>query len=163
VSGEPYMLKFTTSDATRVRLFKLAEQVNFFQGDFEYKKGRIAFTGTKTVTFDDGQRRYQTSYNWSQNPVIQQVTDLFGGISATLESGRKLTYLYRHDKLGLDAELKNIVEMSDHKRLEELQLIEPILKQIDEDTSVLHIARRNAEKLLNRARYGPPSEGGPTQ
>ncbi len=158
VAGEPYLLKFTISDATRLRLFKLAEQLNFFQSDFDYKKSRIASTGAKTLTFDDGQRHYSTTYNWSQNPAIQQITELFAGISTTIESGRKLTYLYRHDKLGLDAELKDLVEMSDHKRLEELQVIVPTLQQLADDTSVMHIARRNAEKLVNRARYGPPSE-----
>src|SRR5262245_54455017 len=48
--GNPYSVKFTVSDATRDRVFQAARDLNYFKGNFDYRKGKIAFTGTKTLS-----------------------------------------------------------------------------------------------------------------
>jgi hypothetical protein len=157
--GEPYVVKFTVSDATRHRIFELAQQARYFRGDFDYKKSRIADTGTKTLSYSEGPGevyfaptngvRSQTTYNWSENHAIQQLTDIFQDLGATLEHGRKLSYLHRFDKLGLDAELKNMEEARKSGQLVEIQAIAPILRDIAQDYYVLRLARQRAERLLN--------------
>jgi hypothetical protein len=157
-AGEPYLLEFTVSEPTRTRIFQLAQQTNYFQGDFNYTKTRVADTGTKTLSYSEGPansfdtptsgKRTQTVYNYSQNPAIQQLTSIFQQVSATLELGRRLAYLHRFDKLGLDAELKRAEEMENEQQLLELQAIAPTLRSIADDYSVLHIAREHAQHLL---------------
>ncbi len=146
--GEPYIVKFTISDATRQRIFDLARKVNFFQGDFDYRKGKIANTGAKTLSYADGMRCTQTAYNWSENADVQQLTAIFQDISNTMEFGRRLAFLHRFDKLGLDAELKSMEENAKARNLEELQAIAPVLRSIAEDYAVMHLARARAERLL---------------
>ena len=148
-AGDPYQLKFVVSDATRTRLFDLAKELNFFSGEFDYKKGKIAFTGTKTIDFNDGARHTSTSYNWSDNVALQQVTTIFQSISETLEYGRELGTLYRFDKLGVDAELRKLVDAAKNNRLLELQAIQPILKRIANDGNMMNIARKRARDLLD--------------
>jgi hypothetical protein len=159
--GIPYLLEFLVSEATRTRIFQLAKQAKYFQDDFNYTKTPVANTGTKTLSYSEGParsfdtpthgKRTQTVYNYSQNPSIQQLTDIFQKISATVELGRRLARLHRFDKLGLDAELKLADEMAGKDELIELQAIAPALHSIADDYRVLHMAREHAKHLLELA------------
>jgi hypothetical protein len=149
-ASEPYTLKFTASEPTRNRIFELTRALNYFQGDFEYRKSKVAQSGIKTLAFKDGPRQFQTQYNWSSNASVQELTSIFQGISQTVEFGRRLEYLYHHDKLGLDAELKRMEELANENQLRELQVEEPLLRQLANDKSLLHLVQQRAQKLLAR-------------
>lgn len=146
--GEPYALKFTASAGARGRIFDLARQLKYFQGDFEYRKHRVADTGEKTLAYADPDKRYETRYNWSENPAIDQLTALFQGMSTTIESGRRLTRLLRFDRLGLDQELKNVERVAVDGRATELQIIAPVIEQLAADPGVMNIARQRARHIL---------------
>lgn len=148
-----YSLEFTMSPATRGRIFKLAQQANYFNGNFDFKKP-VANTGTKTLTYADPARHFQTSYNWSTDKAIDELTHIFQSISNTVEHGRKLQFLRRYDKLGLEAELKNMEEESENHELAEMELIAPILQKLADDPAVLHIAQQRARHLLKQASTG---------
>lgn len=159
VGGQPYSLKFTVSEGTRSRVFDTARSLDYFNRDFEYKKGKIAFTGKKTLTYADGERKLETSYNWSDNTSLRKFTELLQGISTTLEFGRSLGYLRRYDKLGLNAELKRMDELAAAGHLAELQVLSAELEQIAGDSSVMEIARQKARRLLQRANAGSSASG----
>jgi hypothetical protein len=158
----PYSLEFRVSEGTRGRIFELAKKANYFDGDFEYKKSQVANLGAKTLTYVDpatgnsgapgetGQHNRAT-YNWSENPTIQQLTEVFQRLSTTLDFGRRLAFKRRFDKLGLDAELKQMEEAQQQGRLVEVQAIAPVLKGIVSDTSIMHVARQRAENLLTNS------------
>lgn len=148
-TGVPYIYRFTLSTENLHKIFNAAKQLKYFNQDFEYRKGKVAFTGNKTLAYKDGDRDFRSSYNWSANNTVEQLTDLFEGIAETMEFGRRLTYYHAHDKLGLDAELKRIQEMAKDRQLSEIQAITPILKSIADDANVLNISRRRAEALLS--------------
>src|SRR5581483_11677903 len=40
--GDPYEVKFVASEPTRTRVFDLARQLSFFQGNFDYTKSKVA-------------------------------------------------------------------------------------------------------------------------
>lgn len=153
--GDPYMLKFTASAGARQRIFNLARQLNYFHGDFEYRKHRVAMTGEKTLVYADPDKRYETRYNWSENSAIEVLTVLFEGMSTTVESGRRLTRLLRFDRLGLDEELKSLEHAALEQRATELQIIAPTLEQLADDPSVMNIARQRARHLLQMAGATP--------
>jgi hypothetical protein len=145
---EDYQLDFRVSDATRGKIFKLAEQAGYFQGDFDYRKHAIADTGKKTLTYADATRHFQTVFNYSENQSIQELNHIFQGISTTLQHGRKLQFLRRFDRLGLEAELKGAEQNAESHNLAELQLIAPLLQSIANDPAILNIARQRAKRLL---------------
>jgi hypothetical protein len=147
-----YEIEFTMSAANRDKVFRLAQQAGYFNGDFDYKKHAMANTGKKTLTYADISRHYQTTYNWSENTAIDRLTELFTGISNTIEHGRKLQFLHRFDKLGLEAELKGMEDAAQSHYLAELQLIRPVLGNIANDSSVLNIARERARRLLAQSK-----------
>jgi hypothetical protein len=150
-SDPDYMLDFTISTRNQERLFRDAREANYFNGDFSYKKHVVASTGKKTLTYSDSVRHFSTTYDYSDNKAIEEITNLFSGISNTIEHGRKLVFLHRFDKLGLEDELKGMESAAEGHNLAELQIIVPTLKSIEDDTTVLNIARQRAKKLLARA------------
>ena len=143
-----YLLEFTISPRNQERLFRYAREANYFNGDFSYKKHAVASTGRKTLTYADHDRHFETTYDYSDNKAIQQITDIFQGISNTIECGRKLQYLRRFDKLGLEAELKAMEDAAASHSLDELQIIAPTLQGLAEDPAILNIARQRAQRLL---------------
>lgn len=146
-----YMLDFTVSTRNQGRLFRDAREANYFNGDFSYKKHVVASTGKKTLTYSDPVRHFSTTYDYSDNKVIEEITNIFSGISNTIEHGRKLVFLHRFDKLGLEEELKGMESAAEGHNLAEIQIIAPTLKSIADDSKVLNIARQRAKRLLAKA------------
>ena len=97
-----------------------------------------------------------TTYNWSQNADVQELTRLFTAIANTLDYGRKLAFEYRFDKLGLDARLKELEDLRANHYAEELNAIEPILRKIADDPNMMHISRQTAQQLLGALNAGWP-------
>ena len=156
IEGEPYMLKFTVSAGARDRIFSLARQLKYFNGNVEFHKHAVAFTGDKTLAYADPDKQYETRYNWSDSPGIEELTALFQGMSTTIESGRQLARLHRFERLGLDEELKNLEHLAVERQARELQIIAPVLEQLAEDPGVMNIARQRARHILQLA-GGPPA------
>lgn len=149
-SADPdFTLDFTLSPATRDRLFSLAKAADYFHGDFAYRKHAVATTGKKTLTYADPTRHFQTTYDYSENPTIEDVTRIFQGVSNTIEHGRKLQFLRRFDKLGLDKELKGMEELAQNGYMIEIQIIATTLQNIANDPAVMNIARQRAQHLLS--------------
>jgi hypothetical protein len=146
-----YLLDFTLSSRNQEKLFRDAREAKYFNGDFAYKKHAVASTGKKTLTYSDPVRHFSTTYDYSDNKAIQEITNLFSGISNTIEHGRKLVFLRRFDKLGLEDELKAMEDAAESHNLAELQIIRPTLESIAQDSTILNIARQRAKRLVAKA------------
>jgi hypothetical protein len=150
---ENYQAEFTMSAAVQEKIFRLVRDAKYFNGDFDFRSHPVASTGKKTLAFADATRHFQTVFDYSENKSIQELTAIFQGISSTIQHGRKLQYLRRFDKLGLEAELKGMESEVDSHYLAELQIIAPLLKSLAEDSAVLNIARQRAKRLLAKTSH----------
>jgi hypothetical protein len=139
---------FIMSEANRAKIFELAKKLNYFQGDFDSHLKKIAQTGSKTLEYKSAATRGSTTYNWSQNGDVQQLTNVFVAIANTLDYGRKLAFHYRFDKLGMNTRLKELQDLRDRHLAEELSAIAPILHKIADDPDMMHISRQTAQALL---------------
>ena len=146
--GDSLQQDFTMSEANLQKIFQWAKGADYFQGQFETKQKNVAKTGLKTLEYHGSSIDSSTTYNFSPNLNIQQLTKLFQAVAVTLDYGRKLAYQYRFDKLGMDTRLKELVDLKNNGQAEELQAIEPILRKIADDDNVLHVARLQAKQLL---------------
>lgn len=146
-----YSIDFTMSASNRDKLFRYAKEANYFNGDFSYRKHVVSSTGKKTLTYSDPVKHFETAYDYSENKAIQEITNIFQGISNTIEQGRKLQFLRRFDKLGLEAELKGMETALESHNLAELQLIAPTLESIVNDPAILNIARQRAKRILAKS------------
>ncbi len=152
---ETYQADFTLSDATRARIFDLAAQSHYFSGKVDSGNRKLAFTGTKKLTYKDAQHETTAAYNFSQVPVVQQLTTLFQSISATLEFGRRLAHDRRYQKLALDDELKRMEDQARRGDLIELQAVKPILQGLRDDGSLMNIVRARAQRIMDMGNAVP--------
>ena len=150
-SQDAFHKQFHASDGLWEKLTTLTKTVNFFDGQFDFTKHAIAQTGQKTLSYTDAGRHTSTTYNYSEDPSIQELTAIFQGISATIEGSRKLDFDRRFDKLSLDQDLKALEDMSNDGRLQEVQAIAPVLQRLASDRTVLHIAQQRAQRILKKA------------
>ena len=145
---------FTMTDINRRKIFDLAKKLDYFQGNFEAKQKNIAKTGQKTLGYhghpaSGGQTiDHSSTYNFSPNSDVEELTRVFQAVAMTLDYGRKLAFKLRYDKLGLDAELKDLQDMQASHYIEELQAIGPILQKIADDPNMMHINRVTAKQML---------------
>ncbi len=152
--SELFKQSFTMSEANRTKIFSLAKKLNFFKGDLDSHLKRIAQTGNKTLAYQSATVHGSSSYNWSQNTDVQELTRLFTSIANTIDYGRKLAFGYRYDKLGLDAQLKDLEGLRAKHYAEELNAIEPILRKIADDPNMMNISRQVAQQLLGTRNAG---------
>ncbi len=85
---------------------------------------------------------------------MQELTQLFQNLSATLEFGHRLQYFHHYQKLALDDELKRMEETAKQNGMVELAALVPILQQIANDNSVINPVRARAQRLLERSEAG---------
>ncbi|MCU1284582.1 MAG: hypothetical protein JWO13_932 [Acidobacteriales bacterium] len=151
--GQPETLQkeFKLSGKTRERIFELAKKADYFNGNFDFTKIKIAFSGKKTLSYSDATRTGTTTVNWSENPAITELNGIFQGISTTLEAEPRLRRLRRYDKLGLNAELAGLERQAQSGWLKEMVLIEDILREISQDGTIMGLARKRADHLLQIA------------
>ncbi len=147
-SATPYLTKFTVSRPARERIFADAEALDYFQGNFDFTRHKIAFTGTKTLSYTGPAHRSQTSFNWSENKRLMSLAQLFIAIGNTFAGGRKLEYQARFDRLGLNDTLKEMESLAKENYLAEVHAIEPVLRRIADDPAVMDLARQRARRLL---------------
>lgn len=148
---DDFKLVFSVARSTRTRLFDLAKKAHYFANDVDSKKKNLAFTGTKVLIYNNGQKETRASYNYSPVEAVQQITELFENMSTTLEFGRRLEYYRRYQKLALDEELKRMEEMANQNQLQELSAVAPVLQQIAADNTVINPVRARAQRLLTKA------------
>ncbi len=152
---QPYLAQFVVSQPTRQRIFELTRALKCFKGNYEYHGGRIANMGAKKLKCTYADRETLTEFNYTTNPQMQQLVTIFQNIGNTLEFGRRLAYLYRFDRLGLDAELRAMEDAARNNRLQEVQAVAPQLERIFDDAGVMNISRRRAEHLLQLVKSNP--------
>jgi hypothetical protein len=149
--SDSFSCPFTVSSATSQRIFALAAKANYFRKDLDSRRKGLAFTGKKTLAYKDAQRSGESTYNFSPDPAVEEITSLFQRLSATLEFGHRLDYDHRYQKLALDRELKSLEEGARSGSVVELAAIEAILRQIVGDASVINVSRARAQRILEQA------------
>ena len=152
--SDNFEYEFTVSPATREKIFDLSAKAGYFQKDLDSHRKNMAFTGKKTLGYKDAQRSRESTYNYSPDLAVEELTNLFQGLSATLEFGHRLEHSLRYQKLALAEELKRMEESARSTPLIEIQAIAPILQQIIADPGVINVSRARAQRLLERSSDG---------
>lgn len=144
----PYHAEFEVSAGTRAKIFDRAKQAHYFAGNLESSNHKLAFTGTKILSYQDGQQSHAGQYNYSNLPPVQQLTTLFQAMAETLEYGRRLAYYHRYQKLALDDELKRMEAQAKNNELSDIQGVASVLQEIFDDPSVINVVRARAKELM---------------
>jgi hypothetical protein len=152
--GDPFHSDFAVSQGTRTHIFDLAKRAQYFEGQVDAKNKKLAFTGTKTLTYEDAQKSTKATYNYSKMVPVEELTTFFQALSNTLEFGHRLDYYLRYQKLALDEELKKMEELSNSGELREISAVAPVLQKIVDDPAVIKVVRARAQRLVQTAENG---------
>jgi hypothetical protein len=150
-----YRAEFEVSAGNRERIFQWAKQAHYFAGRIDSGNRKLAFTGTKILSYQDGQRSNTARYNYSSLEPVRELTALFQNMAGTLEYGRRLGYYHRYQKLALDEELKRMEAQAKSGELSEIQGVAPVLQKIVDDTSVINVVRARAKELIEMESGAP--------
>jgi hypothetical protein len=153
---ETYDAEFEMSAGNRDRIFEWAKQAKFFTGKIDSGNGKIAFTGAKQLSYQDGQHTNSAHYNYSNLEPVRQLTALFQKIALTEDYRRRLAYYHRYQKLALDEELKHMETQARNDELSEIQSVAPLLQEIVDDPSVINVVRARAKELIDMKNDGTP-------
>lgn len=136
---------------TVARIFQSARELHRFDMACESTAKNIANTGKKTLGYAGADGTGSCVYNYSNNKDVTRLTNTFLAIALTLDEGRRLEFLHRYDRLGLDEEMSQLVQAVKAGRALELGTIAPVLTAIAGDGAVLQRVRSQASKLLEQA------------
>jgi hypothetical protein len=138
------------SSGTVAKIFKAARAANHFDIECASKAKNIADTGKKTLSYMGADGSGSCTYNYSENKTVDTLTNTFLAIAYTMDEGRRLEFLHRYDRLGLDAEMISFEHELEAGRALELGTISPTLAAIADDTAVIQRVRLRAQKMLEQ-------------
>jgi hypothetical protein len=138
------------TSGTVAKIFKAARTADHFNIECASKLKNIADTGKKTLTYTGADGSGSCTYNYSENKSIDTLTDTFLAIAYTLDEGRRLEFLHRYDRLGLDAEMISFSQELEAGRALELGTISSALAAIVDDMAVIQRVRLRAQKMLEQ-------------
>lgn len=145
---------FMLSPTMTHKIFEAAHDADHFNIACASKAKHIADTGIKTLRYSGADGAGSCVYNYSDNKTVAMLTDSFLGIAYTMDEGRRLDFLHRYDRLGLDAEISVLSQEVEAGRALELGTISETLAGIADDTAIIQRARLGAARLLALTREG---------
>jgi hypothetical protein len=135
---------------TVTKIFKAARASNYFNIECASKAKNIADTGKKTLSYTASDGAGSCTYNYSEIKTIDTMTNTFLALAYTLDEGRRLEFLHRYDRLGLDSEMITLSQEAEAGRALELGTIAPTLAAIADDTALIQRVRLRAQKMLEQ-------------
>lgn len=137
---------FALTPATTKKIFGHAHVIH--SDTCASKAKNVADTGTKTLTYITSSATSACTYNYSENKDIAALTEIFQGMAETLDQGRRLDFLHRFDRLGLDDAIAFLTSEVSEGHAVEIGTIEPSLRSIVADAQVMQRVRTKAAALL---------------
>lgn len=151
---DPKPVRFKISPELTEALFHAAERLdNFKDAHFETKR-RVASMGKKTLRYEGSGQRYEASFNYSDNPDVMVLAQVFEKIGRSEQDLVDLDRATHYDRLGVNAALAQVEMAMNRRELVEAQQFAPVLEAIAGDSRFLNIARQRAGRLLDRIRSG---------
>ncbi|MEI9979454.1 MAG: hypothetical protein WDN23_10720 [Edaphobacter sp.] len=140
----------TLTSGTVAKIFKDARALNYFNLDCASKAKNIANSGDKTLSYKGTDGSGSCTYNYSENKIVESLTDTFLAIAYTMDEGRRFEFLHKYDRLGLDAEMITFSQEIEAGRALELETIAPTLASLADDGALIQRVRLKAQKLLEQ-------------
>jgi hypothetical protein len=147
--------------AETAQLFDLAAKLDNFKTPLESRL-KVANTGKKVFRFEDGKgTHFETTFNYSTNPLAGQLLDKFENIAASERAYLDLDRAVHFDKLGVNDALANIESLWLRKVLADPAQFFPLLTRISTHESFMHLARERAARLKDE--FQKPKPPGPAE
>lgn len=116
----------------------------------ETKNKNLARVGQKTVDYiPAGEAAAHCSFNYTDSKPLLEAASMWNSLAYTLDEGRKIVQLHRHDRLGLDKELQQLEHALQEGFAMEPHVIEPELTALVQDELLMDRVRARAMRILS--------------
>src|SRR5271157_3625955 len=148
-------LKFRLTEAETHEVFGLAEKLEYFKHPLE-SPAKVAFMGTKIFRWENGDRKSEVKFNFSDDPAARDLMDWFERMGESAQHRIELERTAKYDRLGVLKALLLLESALDRKRLVGLDQYLPMLDRIAKNESYMHTARARAAEIAEAIRNPKP-------
>lgn len=144
-------LKFKLTDAETKTVFDLSDKLDHFKNPLEAPI-KVAFMGTKTFRYIDGDQKSEVKFNYSAEPLAQNLLDWFEKMAESAQRRADLERAAKYDRLGVVKALLQLEVAMEHNRVVSPEQYLPILDRIIKNESYMHTARARASEIAESIR-----------
>jgi hypothetical protein len=148
-------VKFQLAAADTQTVFDLAGKLDYFKHPLESPL-KVAFMGTKTFRYENGDQKSETKFNFSEDPAARDLQDWFERMAESAEYHIDLDRAAKYDRLGVVKALTLLESAFERKRLVGLDQYLPTLDRIAKNESYMHTARARAAEIAEAIRNPKP-------
>ncbi len=146
-------IRFQMNESETAAIFGLAEKVGFFSRPLESGL-KVANMGKKTFRFEDGSKKYEVQFNYSQDPDAQLLLDWFERVSETVGHRVNLERVAKFDRLGVDRAILLLQVSIERNRIVAGEMLLPVLDRIAGNDGYINRAREKAADIAQIIRAG---------
>jgi len=153
--SEELVNELSVSSPVLFQIQSLFSQLNFLssQENYQHKKD-FSHLGTVTITQTQNGRERSVRFNYSDNPAINQLREIFQNIVTQETRFFELETVRATDPLSTPAQMRMLDDELRSKRIADPNRFVPLLKDLKLDEGVPLITRNHAERLLQRISKG---------
>jgi hypothetical protein len=144
-------LKFKLNPEDTAAIYELAGKLDHFKHPLEANL-KVAFMGTKTFRYVDGDAKTEVKFNYSEDPSAQQLQDWFERMAESAERRIDLERAAKYDHLGVDQALNGLEESFENGRVIAPEQYLPMLDRVAKNETYMHQARAKAAELAEYIR-----------
>ncbi len=151
---DPRPVRFRLSAPLTARVFQIAAGLSPSRTSLDTRRKGVASMGKKTLRYEAGATRFETSYDFTENRDARALASLFDKIAFTEEQLIGLERVMRFDRLGIVRQLTHIESAMIKRELVAPAQFVPLLEEITQDSRYLNMAQERAAELLENIRSG---------
>ena len=148
-------LKFRLPESDTEELFGLAGKLDNFSRPLE-SPVKVAFMGTKTFRFEDGERRSEVKFNYTEDASARLLLSWFERMVESAGLRIELERAAKYDHLGVVKAVLQLQESMENKRVVAPEQFLPMLDRIARNETYMHTARERAAELADAIRKPKP-------
>ena len=144
-------LKFKLTEEETQIVFGLADKLDHFKHPLESQL-KVAFMGTKTFRFVDGDQKSEAKFNYSEDVAAQQLQDWFERMAESAEHRIDLERAAKYDHLGVDGALQGLEAAFENGRVVAPEQFLPMLDRVAKNETYMHQSRARAAEMAEAIR-----------
>jgi hypothetical protein len=148
-------LKYKLSTTETEAVFALAEKLEYFKLKLE-SPAKVAFMGTKTFRFENGDQKGEAKFNYSENQFAQILQDWFERMCESAQHHIELERTVKYDRLGVMNALILLEGSFERERVVGATQFLPLLDRIIANENFMHAARSRASEIAEGIRSMQP-------
>jgi hypothetical protein len=144
-------VKFKLDSASVQEIYGLADKLDCFQHPLEAPV-KVAFMGTKTFRLENGDRKTEVKFNYSESKDAQALQDWFERMAESAEHRIELERTAKYDRLGVVKALTLLEDALERDRVVAPEQFLPLLDRIVANENYMHTARARASEIAEGIR-----------